>query len=241
MRKLIQAGILGLVSMFVVTSAHAATLAPLQVFTRDDVTMSTIESQAAQPDEVTLEAGYIAEDDNNLYLTWEVKDFPAQLQDSGAPAPFFYYWDFQLPDASNTTTHQAAFELTARPSAMVFGQDVPTRRVQVGGGSIASNCGNQLSSLPVSVVTLTGCTTVANSAVNVTWDFAAHTITAQVRRTDLRGANGQIVAIDGAKLTDVKLFLNIAACINTGATSGSTCESATMQGPYTLGPAGRTA
>ena len=70
--------------------------------------------------------------------------------------------------------------------------------------------------------------------VTVSVDAPANQIKASVRRSDLKGANGESVAVDGALLYEVALFLGIASCPGAGLIAGITCDTADADN-YVLG------
>jgi hypothetical protein len=223
--------LVALVVFMTASSAHATTLAPIQVFT-DGLKDTAVAAQATPPGQ-DLVAGFIGESDTTIDFTWQVADLPDPVNDAvpqkGVPDAFAYYWNFQIgaPGAETPTL----FELTATPSMYEYSvnqPDVKQGRTHTQ-AVLAANCTTTGGSLIT-------CTRVPGSLVTLSIDGVANTITAHVRRSDMRDASGNALAVDGSELVDTTIFNNIAGCTTTPVvTSGNMCDDATMDETYVLG------
>lgn len=205
------------VTAFTFGNVHAAgDLAPLQVFTDPQLDQPVL--LEATPPYQDLVAGYISETATDITFTWEVVDIPDPLED-GVPNISTYYWEFTL-DVPDDGIDPVPFSVRATPD-------------RAGGtGSLESTpCTTENNLLE--------CTPV-NARVTVAIDAAANTVSATLRRKDLRSngaqAGGTIIAVDGAELDEIDLFQGIAAFTSLVAVvPGSTADPADLDDIYILG------
>jgi hypothetical protein len=204
--------------------AHASTLAPVAVFadgSADNFTGEDITPVGSMND---LTAGFIGETDDGLQFTWQVADYPDVPSANGVPLIATYYWDFSLRDPN---VSGAAFDFQLNVSApIVPGQHIPHTFDSASLGGNCTTTGNLIT-----------CTPIPGSVVTATFDTAANTITANVRRVDLKAPNGSDLAVDGATLDQAALFAGIAACptLAGALVSIATCDTAVMDDTYVLG------
>ena len=201
-------------------------MAPVQVLSDPPIDNPVLAE--ATPPFGDLRAGYIGETDTTIDFTWEVEDIPDPLT-TGFSGAATYYWEFTLDDPGDNppvpfSLRVGGGQFIARASVQVLDQG---RTVTVGGGSLAGNC--------VTENNITSCTTVEGSSVSVKVDPVNDRVTASVRRKDMRGADGNSIAVDGATLDEVVLFRGIGAlpcvalCVSTFMDEGD------MDAPYVLG------
>ncbi|MFA5889436.1 MAG: hypothetical protein WDA27_00545 [Actinomycetota bacterium] len=201
-------------AILAVPTAHAAgTLAPVQVF--EDDTLDSVLLAEATPEAQDLIAGYIGETDDALTFTWQVVDIPDGT--GGVPEIIHYYWEFTL-DVPDDDKDPQAFSLRARAYTPEVGR---------GGGNLQGNC-------TTTGETLVQCEDIPGAEVTVSVDDIENTITASVRRQDLK-AGDVTVAVDGAVLDEVDLFQGIATYVGAGLISGNAADLADMDSPYVLG------
>lgn len=223
MRTFARLSLIGLALLMVAQSAQAASLAPLKVF--EDATLDQELLLEATPPFADLTAGYISETDSTLTFTWQVLDLPDQST-AGVPLTNYYY-EFTIDDPGANPPE--AFSLsasgqTAKYSVTALDQ---TRSGRVGGGSLESNC--------VTTGNVIDCTPIPGSVVTVSVDPIANTISATVNRSDLKGDDGSIIAVDGATLVETELFGGIGAVFCPGVCSEGVMDKADMDADYVLG------
>lgn len=169
------------------------------------------------PEAQDLVAGFISETDDALHFTWQVIDIPDDT--GGIPEAVHFYWEFYLDPDGLGPKAPSPFSLRAR---------APTPGGQRGtGGSLQGNC------------TTTGnvvqCQPVPGAVVTVNVDDAADTITAHVRRSDLKASDGSALAVDGAILNEAVLFRGIASYVGAGVISSGMGDEADLDIDYELG------
>lgn len=217
MRTPIRMALAALCMALIAPGAQAATLAPLQVFTD-----ATVDGGPLYPDyeleAMDLVAGFIAETDTSIDFTWQVVDIPDGT--GGIPEVVHFYWEFTL-DNPNDGKDPVPFSLRARAETPVL-TDAGQRNV----GTLQSNCTTSNN--------VVSCTTIPGSVVTVTVDDAADTITASVRRQDLKAGDTEL-AVDGALLNEADLFEGIASFVAAGVFVSSTGDYADLDDTYVLG------
>lgn len=225
MKNGIRLALVGMTLTLVASGANAAgTLEPLQVF--DDAVGDNATLGSDTPAAAELIAGYIGETDNTVDFTWKMADTPDGS--GGLPEGVAFFWEFQLDD-NDGVADPVLFALRARPNYPlglradvqheIPGSPIGDRPIG-GGGSLQGDC--------VVTGTVTTCKPIRGSYVKVTVDDLANTITASVRRIDLRAADGQIIGVDGSVLTERKLPFGIAACVGVVLISAALCDEADL-------------
>jgi hypothetical protein len=215
----------------------AGTLAPMQVFT-DGANDHELWGDPTPPP-FDLVGGSIAETKETIDFIWQYADIP-----DGSGGLFegnISYWEFAIDDADGVTD-PVQYSLRARANypagagvhvhcqlpLPVFGN---CAGVGPGGGQLQGNC--------TTANNIISCQTVPGSLVTVSVDDVANTITAKVRRLDLRDTEGNFIATDGAVLSEVEIFQGIASCQGAVLISGNNCDIADMNvnedGSYVLG------
>lgn len=232
--RLILAGLA--LTMFVGGSSHAATLPPLEV---------VVDPAADHPTEVRNTVGAdwigddvtpvgqasdllgvsIAETDTTIDITWKVFGLDENVYPA-APLNVINYFEFLLA----TDTASALFSARARLHPVPVSTGNPTGGVSTTypAGQLQSNC--------VTANNVVTCQTIPGSQVTVLVDTANETITASIRRQDLKGPGGVDLAVDGASITEAVLFRGIATCTTlVQVTSAAMCDDGEMDVLYTLG------
>jgi hypothetical protein len=208
---------LGLVALAVAVLAPIgarADLAPLKVF--EDPTLDCVTTAEATPPDQDLVAGYIAETDDSLLFTWQVADLN-DAASSGTPELFIWHFEFAIDDPG--VNPPALFSLRARAWTVEGVR---------GGGSLQGNCTNTGG--------VVQCVAVPGAGGTVAFDTTENTVTAKVRRQDLKGADGQSVAVAEAHLSEFVLFRGIVSCTTFVAViSSAMCDEADMDADYILG------
>lgn len=231
MRRGIRALIFGVLAMgLVVGNAGATDLEPLQLVEDPALDHDFFEQIAAEttPPWMDLKAAYIAETRDTIDFIWEYYEIP-----DGSGGPFegnISYYEFGLDD-NDGVTDPVLFSLRVRltypanlgvhvhcsvPGLPVFST---CTGVGPGGGSLSSNCGSG---------TVVTCRVVPGSLVTVSVDEVKNTVTAKVRRLDLRDADNNFIGTDGSVLTEADLFHGIAACPSLVVLGFGFCDEADM-------------
>jgi hypothetical protein len=222
----------------VATTSQAADLPAVQVFddpTGDHALWVNVDP-AATPPLFDLVAGSIAETKDTIDFTWQYADIPDGTN-GGLFEGHTTYWEFSLRTPGGA---QMLYSLRARPyypaglgvhahcntGAPVLGT---CTGFGPGGGVIQGNC--------TTTGTVISCSTIPGSLVTVTADDAANTITAHVRRLDLRDNAGNFIGVDGSVLEETEIFQGIASCQGVVLNSAANCDVAdqTIIESYTLG------
>lgn len=212
------AAVVATFGLFLGGTAQGAVLAPVQVFV--DESLDTFTDPDVNIAAQDLVSGSIAETDTSIDFTWQVVDTPDETAAlGGIPEAVVFFWEFSL-DVAGDDKDPAKYSLRAR---------APTPGGARGtGGSLQGNC--------VTTGSLVQCSAVPGNIVTVTTDPIANTITASVRRSDLKaGAGGTDVAVDGAVMIEEVLFRGIASFVSVGVSSSATEDAADMENPYVLG------
>ena len=228
--RFIRFAMLTLAVALVTTAAPAAgDLAPMQIVT-DPVNDHPVWGDPT-PEPFDLVAVHIAETEKTVDVIWEYKDVPG-ANGQGIPEGLLSYFEFNLDGA--------IFSLRARPvyparlgvhahcdvpGVPVFGT---CTGVGPGGGSLQGNC--------TRVENIISCKPVPGAVVDVSVDDAANTITAKMRRLDLRDADDNFLAVDGALLAEEVVFIGIATCQGAVLVSAANCDEGDMDlDSYMLG------
>lgn len=206
--------------LLVPSIGHAANLAPLQVFT--DAVADGVLLADATPESADLVAGYISEANienpatATISFTWEVVDILDGTQ--GIPELQVFYWDMSIDPDATVAGDERSFQVVARLGRSNIGE-------------LNGNCTTNQANL-TSCVALPG-------VVTVSVDAAADTVTATVARKSLKYAGQSSVAVNGAKLSEVKLFQGIASYISPHRviTSSAGGDQADLDEDYILGAA----
>lgn len=213
MYKAFKFGLVTLAFGLLASTAHAAALAPMAVFT--DSTADGVVLADAQPPFADLIEGSIGETDDALQFVWKVADLPP----GGVPEVAGYFWEFTLDDP-NDSNPAAQFSLRAHLAPATSALATP--------GDLRGNC--------TTTGTVVSCSKIPAS-VTVSVDDVNNTVTASVKRADLKGKDGNSVANSGATLVEAVLFQGIAAYVSPYAvgTSGAGGDQADMDDTYVLG------
>jgi hypothetical protein len=224
MRKIVRLTTAALaLSMFAAPAAHATTLAPVAVFSdplADGFTGEDITPVGAIND---LTAGYIGETEDSLQFVFQVADVVDVAPATGVPILAAFNWDFSLqnPDVTGAPT---AFELSVA-APIIPGQHVP---YMFDNSYLGGNC--------TTTGTVINCPEIAGTVVTTSWDAAANTVTANVRRADLKDAKGNLLAVDGSVLAQAELWNGISVGPTIGVLEpGNTVDLAVMDEDYVLG------
>lgn len=207
-------------------SAHAADLAPVLVLSDPTLDNLTTEDDTPFGAASDLVAGYIAESDAAIDFTWQVANLEPLLEP--APMNTLHYWEFELTAPGGAT---ALFSVRARmfPAPVSTANPTGTPNPNWPVGQLQSNC--------VTANNLVTCSPVPGAVVTITIDSENDSITASVRREDLKSATGDALAVDGATLAEVDLFNGISTCLSfVAVTSAAACDAGDLDvGSYTLG------
>lgn len=184
-RRLLVAGIVFIIAVPPAASATHEVLPPLQVSidpVDDGVLLADL-----QPEYIDIVAAYIAEDAQHLIFTWEM----AEINDVTGPAiDAQYWWEFALDDQDGLDD-PVTFALSVAKTRGSWRADLD-KNCRIVGGELT-------------------CDDVS-ATIDVTEDYAANTVTAKVKRNVLRDANNvRIASLDGTILTEVDIFVGIAA------------------------------
>jgi len=222
------------VMMFAVPTAHAETLESVVVF--QDGIADNFSGFDTTPLEsgADLVAGLVGETDATLNLTWQVVDLNDVLAPA-VPEHLIYYWEIQLKEPNHGKSAQ--YQIYAR---LFPGEPTPVNTNNPTAGPIMPD--NVPPYWPYAAVkgdcggtTLITCPKlIGYPAVSV--DAAANTVTVKVPRNFLKASDGTPLAVDGAVMSQVKIFQGMTVCVPAQqVTNSATCDLASMDDDYTLG------